>query len=361
MSVSLSMIGFVDDSTGQVNAFCDNEQPTPEFLRSIMQIDAQLWSNLLWLSGGLLELGKCSFHQIHFDFEPDGAPIIRGGIYGTPLQVHDTLTGQQVTIPAKLVYTPHKTLGHQKAPAGNNLTQRQVLQTNSDMYARLVATSPFNRTDSWFFYNAIYLKSLGYVLSGCFFEEKTLLTIQKAALQAFLAKCGYNRNTQRTIVFAPIRYGGCGFLTLYLIQGEGQILCFLKHWRNNTDAGNLLRIAVAWTQLHIGTSACFLTDTETPLPHLPGWWLRSLRTFLNRIDGSLELDSYFLPPPERHRDVYIMDMVLASDSFTKQEICRINYCRLFLQAVTLSDICLADGVHLDPSMVLGRLDSSTST
>jgi hypothetical protein len=164
MSVSLSMLGFVDDSTGQVNSFRDNEQPTPEFLRSIMQIDAQLWSDLLWISGGLLELGKCSFHQLHFDFAPDGAPIIRAGIYGTPLQVHDALTDRQVTIPAKSVYTPHKTLGHQKAPAGVNLTQRQVLQTNSDMYARLVATSPFNRTDSWFFYTAIYLKSLGYVM-----------------------------------------------------------------------------------------------------------------------------------------------------------------------------------------------------
>jgi hypothetical protein len=31
-SVSLSMIGFVDDSTGQVNSFHDANQPTPEFL-----------------------------------------------------------------------------------------------------------------------------------------------------------------------------------------------------------------------------------------------------------------------------------------------------------------------------------------
>jgi hypothetical protein len=51
-SVSLSMIGFVDDSTGQVDSFRDTTQPTPEFLRAIMKLDAQLWNNLLWLSGG---------------------------------------------------------------------------------------------------------------------------------------------------------------------------------------------------------------------------------------------------------------------------------------------------------------------
>jgi hypothetical protein len=42
MLVSLSMIGFVDNSMGQVNQFELNTQPTPEFLHQIMQKDAQL-------------------------------------------------------------------------------------------------------------------------------------------------------------------------------------------------------------------------------------------------------------------------------------------------------------------------------
>jgi hypothetical protein len=112
------------------------------------------------------------------------------------------------------------------------------------------------------------------VLSNCFFSEKDLKQVHKAALRAFLAKCGYNQNTQRTIVFAPIRFGGCGFLSLYLIQGEGQILTFLKHWRTNTDAGNLLRISLAWTQLHLGISFCCLGNTAKSLLHMPGRWLK---------------------------------------------------------------------------------------
>jgi hypothetical protein len=148
---------------------------------------------------------------------------------------------------------------------------------------------------------------------------------------------------------------------MYLLQGEGQILTFLKHWRTDTDACNLLRIALSWAQLHIGTSFCCLTDTKTPLPHLPGRWLRSLRQFLVNIDGSIELDHYFLPPIQRTRNVYIMDMILKSDTFTSHEILRINYCRLYLQAVTLSDLCLADGVTMDPSMLLGNPGNKSST
>ena len=296
MSVSLSMIGFVDDSTGQVNEFKLNTQPTPAFLRQIMQHDAQLWSDLLWISGGLLELNKCSFHQIHFDFNPDGSPVMRGGIYGEPLSVHDASTNSSVNIPAKSAYTPHKTLGHHKAPAGQNTTQLSMLQTKSDTYGRQVATSSCNHRDSRYFYTAVYLPSMGYVLPNCFFEERKLYKVQKHALRAFLAKCGFNRNTKRAIVFAPIRYGGCGFIHLFLLQGEGQILQFLTHWRTDTPAGKLLRIAVSWVQLHLGTSWSFLSDMATPLPHMPGRWLQSLRKFLQRIEGNIEVDDSFRPP-----------------------------------------------------------------
>jgi hypothetical protein len=146
------------------------------------------------------------------------------GTLGKPLQVHNKSNDTLVTIPAKYVCTPHKTLGHYKASAGANQTQLRILRTNLDGYAKLIATSPCNRMDSCFFYTAIYLKSLGYVFADCFFTEKYLANVQSAALQSFLAKSGYNRNTHRAIIFAPISHGGCGFISLFLIQGEGQVL-----------------------------------------------------------------------------------------------------------------------------------------
>jgi hypothetical protein len=266
-----------------------------------------------------------------------------------------------VIIPAKSVFQTHKTLGHHKAPAGKNTTQLRILKANSDVFSKLVATSPCNRTDSWFFYSAIYLKSIGYILPNCFYDKRELTKVQQSALRAFLAKCGFNRNTACAIVFAPICYGGCGFFSLYLIQGEGQILQFLTHWRTNTTAGNLLRIAVSWVQLHLGISWFCLGDTTTPLPHFPGRWLKSLRQFLSQINGTLEVDDFFLPPLQRANDVYVMDMVLASDKFSTKEVCLINYCRMYLQAVTVADLCLPDGVSLDPSFLTGNPTSTSST
>jgi hypothetical protein len=112
MSISLSMIGFVDDSTGQVNYFTDNSQPTPEFLANLMRTDAQVWSDLLWISGGLLELPKCSYHHVHFDFSPDGKPAMRLGLVAPQINITDNSTGESIPITSKSAYNPHKTLGH---------------------------------------------------------------------------------------------------------------------------------------------------------------------------------------------------------------------------------------------------------
>ena len=45
-SIKLTMIGFVDDSTGQVNLFHTNIPPTAEALVQLMQHNAQLWNDL---------------------------------------------------------------------------------------------------------------------------------------------------------------------------------------------------------------------------------------------------------------------------------------------------------------------------
>jgi hypothetical protein len=170
---------------------------------------------------------------------------MRPSWFGEPLTLKSKNVGQLVTIPAKSVFDSHQTLGHHKAPARDINWQQDVRCHKSDAYAKTVLTSSCNQWDSWFFYQAIYLKSIWYVLPNCFFNKKVLMKVQQGALQAFLSKCGFNRNTKRAVMFAPWQCSGGGFMPLYLLQGEGQILSFLKHWRTDTPAGRLLRIATS--------------------------------------------------------------------------------------------------------------------
>jgi hypothetical protein len=85
VTITCSMVGFVDDSTGTDNSFGGTTQPTPEELLNKMQHATQLCHDLLWCSGGMLELPKCSYHYLYFDYLPDGTPIPRGGQVGRSL------------------------------------------------------------------------------------------------------------------------------------------------------------------------------------------------------------------------------------------------------------------------------------
>eukprot|EP00957_Ditylum_brightwellii_P166065 12643393-Ditylum_brightwellii.AAC.1 len=73
VSILLAILGFVDGMINQVNKFQNNEVTLQELLEN-MQQDSQLWAMLLWLTGGLLELQKCLYHVIHFEFKEDGMP-----------------------------------------------------------------------------------------------------------------------------------------------------------------------------------------------------------------------------------------------------------------------------------------------
>ncbi len=56
-----------------------------------------------------------------------------------------------------------------------------------------------------------------------------------------------------------------------------------------------------------------------------------------------------------------MDMIMNANVFTNAEICKLNYCRLYLQVVTLSDISKPNGEELDTSMLDGAPSLMSAT
>ena len=85
-----------------------------------------------------------------------------------------------------------------------------------------------------------------------------------------------------------------------------------------------------------------------------------MRNFLAKINATIDVDDPGVPPKQREGDEYLMDMILESGQFTNIEIRRLNYCRLYLQAVTLSDITEANGNQLDMSKRLGEMSMYSS-
>ena len=364
LTVKLHLLGFVDDVSNRTNL---NPNVDSQELNNILDAlieqasrDSQLWHDILTGANQELELNKCKYHFVHFDFKPNGQPVMAEEPDPANPQHRLTITSRDGN-PAPIQFVQSskaiKYLGCQKCP-GNQNQQKQSLQARCNDFARVINCSRLSRRGTQVFYQAIYRLSVSYPLPVCYFTFKELDDIQRRAHSAMVSHSGFNRYTAREVLFGPTYLGGANFFHLYDEQGYGQVSTFLKSWRTpNSHAGQILRITVAWAQYCIGTSTSFLTDTTTKLPHLESTWLTSLRQFLHAVGGTLELDHRYIPPLQRERDQHIMDVVLQSNKFQPQQIRFVNYCRLYLRVITVSDISNANGTDILTGMYQGQVTS----
>ena len=345
--VSISMVGFVDDSTGTYNNFQPQNELPFETMMTNMQTDAQAWNDLLWCSGGKLELPKCSYHVLRFKFEPNGSPSPDISAPEIPLLIKDSETGAFIPIPPKQANEPHKTLGHWKAPCEkDNKTQLRYLITKSKQTTALIATGSFSRYGTQLAYSGVYLSSLKYVLPQCYFDHKHLAKAESKTASIILAKMGFNRNTSLALRYAPKSMAGCGMIPWWVLQSEGQLSLFVKHWRTDTMISKTLRIATAWCQWQSGMSDSILIDTSTQLPHIEARWLQSLRYGLNKASFKIRLNRQYIIPPEREHDIHIMQWATHSNRFNEQQIKILNYCRMHVHATTISELFHISSNHI---------------
>ena len=347
----MSMVGFVDDSTTITGCDQDNEDQTANKLIERMQHDAQLWSDLLWCSGGKLELPKCSFHILHYNYHNSGEPVLSYKIHdGVNLRDADN---NEIPIKAKSVYTTHKTLGHHKAPAGTNRTQHEKILEKAEDLANALTRSSASRTDAMRFYTTIYRPAVKYTLAQSFLTDSQLHEIEKASMPAIYSKCGYNRKTARNALQGPTELGGGGIVPLKAAAGTGYCLHFLKYWRSPHEmVGKKLRIVLAWCQYQAGVTFPILENTSTPLPWMPSRFIPAVRKYLDEIQATIEIDETFIQEKLRTKDRSLMEIALAQD-LTEDELKRFNYCRLFVGAMYLSEICKAEGSSLVPGISTG--------
>ena len=75
--------------------------------------------------------------------------------------------------------------------------------------------------------------------------EKELNTAESKSMPPIIAKMGYNRNTNRKLLYGPTKYLGAGLVRWKWIQGAGQITNILKYWQTPGRIGKAYRIAIA--------------------------------------------------------------------------------------------------------------------
>ena len=166
-----------------------------------MQDDAQLWNNLLWSSGGCLELHKCGYHTIYYRFHSSGIPYLNcQHTHQVTIQSPD---GTDIPIQQKNIYTPRKNLGHFKSQAGKYKAQYEVILNKAKGVVDGIISSGATRSEVCLFYDSVYCPTIEYTLPQSFLSPKQLSDIEEKRQPRLYARCGFNRNTSRAILQGP--------------------------------------------------------------------------------------------------------------------------------------------------------------
>ena len=359
LSVTIYAVGFVDDVRNTTNQFTRDEPPTMEDLIHQATADSQLWHDLLQASNQKLELTKCGFHAIQYTFKPDGQPVLESKPQVPPLVVKDD-QGTSTAITQWKNDEAQRYLGCWESPSGKK-EQLKVLHTKCTDFVRIVNSCYLTKREASLLYHAIYRLSVGFALPMTHSTYAQLNKLHRPPERAFIRKMGYCMNTAIAVIRGPQHLGGVGLFHLYDDQSLGEVKFFLKFWRSpGCKPGKLLRIVMAWVQLCCGVSWFVLERPDIPLQHLEAKWIGSLLEYLNCIKATIQVFNPPIAPRQRENDVFIMDIVVQSGKFKPVEIKRVNYCRMYLNVILLSDICLAGGHAIDPAMYYGKFEETVS-
>jgi hypothetical protein len=202
-----------------------------------------------------------------------GQAAILGGSIKQPMVLKDA-EGNQVPITYKGVWLTHKTLGHLKAPYGDNIAQTESWVATGRALATAIFRSLAAPLEAKLFYDTIVLPKLGYPLPQSHLSSKQLRVVQAAVLPLVLSKSGFNQNTHRSVIHGPCKYGGTGFVPLSVHAGVGLILQFIRLWRSpHLVEGKFHQIVTQAVQRQAGISNFILQDTTTLLPQVEAKWL----------------------------------------------------------------------------------------
>jgi hypothetical protein len=214
--------GFVDDATVWAAKFLlelimftrdkYNEDLAMTVLKELVTETerlAQHWEELLWTSGGKLNLLKCFYYIISWWFDPAGKPHMRTEKelqeLGIAMELRQSENGEVCNIIHKDCREAHKTLGPLICPDNKNTEEFGRLLIKGNKMARNVTGSKLYKHDAFVLYRSIWIPSMVYSLPAVYLTRVQLEKVEAKMITAILPKMGYNRHLERRVVFGPLR------------------------------------------------------------------------------------------------------------------------------------------------------------
>ena len=272
----------------------------------------QLWETLLHISGGSLNLAKCSWTLQYWHWIKGRPQLIPLTTRDPPLLMTSGSSPEYHIIRQHSNTTELKSLGvHMNFMGTFSFLHATTMRLKFDGMARRLRQSSLSPALSRKFYNTFYLPSVRYSLPVTSMTRVELHRVQSLMTASILNKMGYNRHYPHAVAFAPLSLFGCGLVDLRVEQGLMHIQSLLDYVGTNHRVGRVMITSLRHhLQVEAGVSFDLLTTPKPMLPYLTDCWLLSLRRFCNEFNISLRVRRNRIPSVSRDGDTMLMETAL---------------------------------------------------
>jgi hypothetical protein len=344
---------FVDDTS---LAITDTYQPKGpnEMIQSIEKI-AQDWERLLFYSGGSLNLKKCSWSMLYWEWKHGRPSLYRRQANDAEVNLATESTGK--VSKSVIQYIPPtkstRVLGVHINQMGDFTDQLNALREKSDKMANQLRFSRITPDNMMTFLRTMYAPAMLYALPAVATDEENLAGVQTTMITIALQKLGASKTTPTEIRHGPLELGGLNILDLRTELGISNLKFLRTAIYTGSEAGKLLIMSLKYSQIEAGVPFNLLEQPNVTIPYMTPTWITSVRQFLFQHNISVNVTDTLRIRYSNQHDCCIMDTE-ALIRYTPGQQRDINLVRLYIQALTLSDLSTPDGHSIHETFLHGQ-------
>jgi endonuclease/exonuclease/phosphatase family metal-dependent hydrolase len=340
MQVKVSVTAYVDDVNSHHTSPKNDDI---NYLLQETQKAAQEWNDLLYISGGKLSSSKCTFYVSTQQLSSTGKSYAKE-VNAPSLKINDRLGGTAEIEYLKTNHA-HKSLGYYQSWANPTFHQEKTTSKKMEDFRATIRSTVLNYQEANIYYRSIFKPKVTYLTQLSSIPEAQAHRMTKQNIPLILNKMGYSSKTPTGITMGQQLYGGLQMLDIRIEQGTRNLMSLAKHISEATIQGSITQMAFKWWWYTTGTQQNpFSLKLGVP-SHTESIWFQELHKFVWDFDIQVKVGLPFYQL-ERENDQFIMDIVILQN-YSRKTAKHINMCRLFLSALTISDITNASGTHID--------------
>jgi hypothetical protein len=372
--VAIACFTFVDD-TDVIHSRDDVNTPGAA-VAAEMQSVMDIWEGGIHATGGALNPSKSYWYMIDFNWRLQQLRWNYKRITEVLGEIKVQNPQSELKVLERLkVDDPRVTLGINISPEGTWEGKKSHLLEKVHKWVSRLKSGHLNQVDTWYALTGTIMKTLEYPMVAISLTKAHWDKITSPLLQAILPRIGMARTFPHKVIYAPLSRNGLGLIHPYDNQNLQQLQTVLRHGDHPLPTGQLICASFEQMQLKIGTSEPFLTlpfksygglATHCWISHL--WeYLSAQQLTLQPGASAVQLqhsqNEWTTEPthkglsPGTNSNRFLMPLFLAA-GYTKDDLLAINVCRMYLHAVTISDISTAKGLFLTNPAWSGTQDTT---